>query len=69
MARWGRPVRLAGGTLTHYAGADQRGSSHLAHDDWAWSDTLRDPLPGARECERCLRKIPGLAERLGEAEG
>jgi hypothetical protein len=62
---WGRRMRLKGGTLAHWAGGDQRGSTLLAHGDFAWTDTLVPAPAGAPECPRCARKLPGL-ERMVE---
>jgi hypothetical protein len=64
-------MRLKGGHLAHWAGGDQRGSSLLAHGDFAWTDTLVPAPDDAPECPRCARKLPGL-ERMVEraiAEG
>ena len=57
---WGTPVRLKGGHLTHWAGRDRDGSRLLAHGDYAWTDNMREPLPGAPECPRCKRRQPAF---------
>ena len=64
---WGVKVRLAGGHLTHWAGADQDGSTYLAHDAYAWTDTLRPASDNAPECRRCLRRLPVLAHQVQRA--
>jgi hypothetical protein len=57
---WGEPVRLAGGRLTHWAGAARGGARLLAHGDYAWTGSIREPVPGAAACVRCERRQPAF---------
>lgn len=67
MSTWGRRVRLKGGHLAHWAGADQRGATLLAHGDYAWTDTLRPVADGAPDCGRCARRLPRLERMVQRA--
>jgi hypothetical protein len=64
---WGRPVRLAGGHLTHRAGADIDGTAWLAHGGYAWSDRLSPAGEDAPDCARCARNLPQLAHQARRA--